>query len=77
MHDTKENYRDVWDEFVRETSVSKNLNAFISIAPDHALEQENRRLKVNGRIIGITQNKSALARFFMIAPELKRMVDDF
>ena len=78
MHDTKENYPDVWDEFLAGNfCVSKSLNAFTSIAPDHALEQENRRLKVNGGIIGITQNKSALARFFMIAPELKRMVADF
>ena len=78
MHDTKENYPDVWDEFIAGNfCVSKSLNAFTSIVPDHALEQENRRLKVNGGIIGITQNKSALARFFMIAPELKRMVGDF
>ena len=44
--------------------VTKGLAGFTSIAPDHGIEQENRRLKVMGGIIGITQNEKALDKFF-------------
>ena len=50
---------------------------FISIGTDHALEEENKRLKVNGGIIGISQNETALKRFFLIALELKRLCTKF
>ena len=35
------------------------------------------RLKVTGGVIGITQNDNALKRFFLIAPELKRLCINF
>ena len=44
---------------------------------DQGLEQEIRALKVSGGVIGITQNKSALDRYFLIAPELLRILDSF
>ena len=54
--------------------VTKGLAGFTSIAPDHGIEQENRRLKVMGGIIGITENEKALNKFFLIAPELSKML---
>ena len=44
---------------------------------DQGLEQEIRALKVSGGVIGITQNKSALDRHFLTAPELLRILDSF
>ena len=74
MQNTEKNHPDVWAEFLKGNfCVIKNEAPFPSIAPDHALEQENRRLKVHGGVIGITQNENALKCFFLIAPELKRM----
>ena len=75
MKYTEKNHPTIWQELVdgKVFSVSKSQIPFTSIAPDHALEQENRRLKVNGGIVGITQNENALRRFFLIAPELKRL----
>ena len=61
---TKTNHPELWQEFQRgKFCVSKSKVAFTAIAPDHALEQENRRLKVSGGIVGITQNNNALLRF--------------
>ena len=57
--------------------VTKGLAAFISTAPDHAIEQENRELKVIGGIVGITQNEKALDKFFLIALVLSKSLDEF
>ena len=74
MQNTEKNHPDIWAEFLKGNfCVIKNEVPFTSIAPDDALEQENRRLKVHGGVIGITQNENALKCFFLIAPELKRM----
>ena len=45
-------------------SVSKSVIPFRSIGSDHAMEQDNKKKrKVRGGIIGINQNTSALHRF--------------
>jgi len=43
---------------------------------DHALEHINRITKVTGGLVGITQNASALERFFVTAPELSRLAEE-
>ena len=61
----------LWKEF--ETGnfcVSKSDVKFTSIAPDHGIEQENKKLKVSGGIVGITLEEQALQRFFLAAPVL-------
>ena len=75
MKHVEHNHPNIWQEFMagKLFCVTKSQIPFTSIGPDHALEQENRRLKVNGGVIGITQNENALRRFFLIAPELKRL----
>ena len=78
MQNTQTNHPDIWQEFLNSNyCVTKSSIPFTSIAPDHALEQENRRVKVDGGITGITQNENALKRFFLIAPEIKRMSINF
>ena len=51
--------------------MSKGVAGFTSIAPDLAIEQENRTLKVTGGILGITQNEKALNKLFLIASSLE------
>ena len=51
-------------------SVSKSATPFTSTESDHAMEQDNKKLKVRGRIIVITQNTAALHRFCLAAPLL-------
>ena len=47
--------------------VTKGLAGFTSIASNHEIEQENRKLKVMGGIVELTQNEKALDKFFLIA----------
>ena len=41
------------------------------------IEDENRRMKVAGGIVGITQNKNALDHFFITVPHLSSLVSEF
>ena len=40
-------------------------------------EQEISNLQIAGGVVGITQSESALSRYFLIAPELTRIIDSF
>lgn len=57
--------------------VAKSNTPFTSLFVDQTLEQKIRELKVAGGITGITQQEEALNRYFMIAPELTRLVKEF
>ena len=57
--------------------VTKCVAGFTAIAPDQGIEQENRTLKVIGGIVGITQNEKALVKFFLVAPELSKLLHEF
>ena len=57
--------------------VMKSSIPFCSIGPDHGIEQENRTMKVIGGITVITQKEATLDKFFLIAPELARLVNEF
>ena len=57
--------------------VNKNaMVPFCSIGADHALEQINRSMKVAGGLVGITLNAAARINFFLIAPELARLIEE-
>ena len=58
-------------------SVQKNTVPFTAIGADHALEQENRSMKVSGGIVGIGNKQAALDQYFLIAPHLKRIIQSF
>ena len=56
--------------------VNKNSKvSFCGLGADNALEHINRSMKVSGGLVGITQNPSARAKFFLIAPELARLAE--
>ena len=57
--------------------VNKNtITPLCAIGADHGLEHVNRSMKVNGGLIGITQNEAARTKFFLIAPELARLAQE-
>ena len=69
---------EVYEEFQRGNwVVNKNPNIpFCAIGADHALEQVNRSLKVEGGLVGITLNANARLKFFLIAPEMSRLAEE-
>ena len=58
-------------------SINKTSIPFCSISTDHALEQENKILKINGGVKALTQNTTALHRFCLIAPSLNSLLKEF
>ncbi|XP_033114878.1 uncharacterized protein LOC117115272 [Anneissia japonica] len=57
--------------------ITKHAVPFTSIDPDHAIEQEHKKMKVKGGFVGITGNKHALEKYFIIAPSLSTAVSEF
>ena len=55
-------------------SVSKSTIPFTSIGPDHALEQENKTMKISGGIIGIGNQQSTIDQHFLIAQDINYML---
>ena len=58
-------------------SIQKTRVPFTAIGADHALEQENRAMKVSGGIVGIGNNQAALDQYFLIAPDINRILQSF
>jgi len=58
-------------------SIQKTKVPFTAIGADHALEQENRAMKVSWGIVGIGNNQAALDQYFVIAPEIHRIIQSF
>ena len=77
MNCLEESDPEIWEEFIQGNwVVNKNTVPFCAIGADHALEQVNRMMKVGGGIVGITQNPSALTKFFLVAPELSHIAEE-
>eukprot|EP00794_Sanderia_malayensis_P001433 gene1433-1577_t len=55
----------------------KEAMTHLLVTDQKALEQQIRFLTGLGGIIGITQNEAALERYLLIAPEVKRIVEEF
>ena len=53
--------------------VNKNDISFCAIGPDHAIEYVNKTMKIRGGLKGLTQQPAAMARWFLIAPELSHL----
>ena len=50
---------------------------FTAIGSDHAMEQENKVLKVTGGIKGLTQHASGLYRFCLVSPIISSLSEEF
>ena len=58
-------------------SVNKADVAFSAIGANHALEQENRAVKVIGGIQGIANNQKALNDYFLTAAKMGNIIVNF
>eukprot|EP00057_Strongylocentrotus_purpuratus_P016486 XP_011670960.1 PREDICTED: uncharacterized protein LOC105441514 [Strongylocentrotus purpuratus] len=78
MHLLKTSGPTTWDALkAGDFMVTKSGIPFTNLFVDQTLEQLIREVKVAGGITGITQNEEALGRFFLIAPELVILIQDF
>lgn len=57
-------------------AVNKSHIPFCALGADEALEHQNRKLKVLGGLVGITQHPKALVKFFLTTPETTRLVQE-
>ena len=53
-----------------------NRVSFCAVGADNTLVYLNHSMKVCGGLVGIAQNDSAQAKFFLIAPELARLASE-
>ena len=78
MQQIEKYHPEIWAEFKNGNfCITKGVAGFTSIGPDHGIEQENRKLKVIGGIVGITQKEKSLDKYFLIAPELSNLQNEF
>ena len=74
MKNSKTFYPSIWKEFEEGNwVVKKSITPFCAVGADEALEHQNRAMRVTGGIAGITQQPSALARYFLTAPVLEEI----
>ncbi|KAG1671597.1 Organic cation transporter protein [Nymphon striatum] len=57
--------------------ISKRSVPFTAIGPDHAIEQEHKKMKMKRGFIGITGNEQAMEKHVVIAPTISRIVQEF
>ena len=66
-----------WKYLEDNYSISKTPIPFVAIGSDHALEQENKTMKVLGAVVGLTQQPAALNRFCSTTPILSQLSQEF
>ena len=73
----KENDEMSWQYLMDNFSINKTGISFCSIGSDHALEQDNKLLKVNGGVVFLIQDSTALHIFCLITPSLASLCSQF
>ena len=77
MMELKENDEMSWHYLKDSFSIDKTGIPFCSIGSDHALEKDNKLLKVNGGVVGLTLNPTAPHRFCLTSPSLASLSSQF
>ena len=77
MMGLKENDEMTWQYLKDNFSIIKTDIPFCSIGSDHPLEQNKNLLKVNGGVVGLTQNPTALQDFALHRQVLRLCVHNF
>ena len=78
MFSLKNKDPETWSMFNKGNySINKTLISFFAICVDDAIEQENRAVKVLGDINGITNNRKALAEYFLTVSEMGNIIQGF
>ncbi len=69
---------EMWQQFLeREFTVNTATSIpFTRLGLDHAQEQQNKSIKGQGAINGITKSPSTLLKFCLCAPELARIANE-
>ena len=77
MYALKQNDARSWEFFKSGNfSVNKSMVPFCALGTDHALEQENKKMKVLGGISGIANKKFTMESYFIAAPMLNRVCEN-
>ena len=78
MFSLKDKDPETWSMFNESNhSVIKTLIPFSAIGIDHAIEQENRAVKVLRGIKGIANSRKALDGYFLTLSEMGNIIQDF
>ena len=78
MYALKQNDARSWEFFKSGNfSVNKSMVPFCALGTDHALEQEKLKMKVLGGISGIANKKFTMESYFVAAPMLNRICENF
>ena len=77
MVELKDHHPETWAFLQANFSVNKSNVPFSAIGADHALEQENRAMKVMGGIKGIANKASTIEKHFLDLPETNNIIDCF
>ena len=77
MFSLKDKDPETWSMFSEGNfSVNKTFIPFSAIRVDHAIEQENRAVKVLGGIKGIANNRKELDEYFLTVSEMGNIIQD-
>ena len=57
--------------------VHKTQHSFSGIPLDQAHQQNNKRVKGDGGVVGLTENGAQLQRWMVAGPEVSRVVNEF
>ena len=78
MYELKEKDSETWESFMDGYfSLNKTSVLFTAIGADHAIEQENRTMKVLDGIKGIANDINRLDKYFTIEPEINQIIQGF
>eukprot|EP00794_Sanderia_malayensis_P014494 gene14494-16001_t len=78
MENLEQEHPNVYENFARGKFVVHNsTKVFSGISIDHAHEQNNKLIKGDGGIIGITDNEKALERWLISGPHVAGLLSDF
>ena len=78
MNERKEKDSDTWEFFMSGYfSINKTSVPLSAIGADHAIEHESQTMKVLGEIKGIANGRNKFGKYFIIAPEINQIIQDF
>ena len=78
MYERKEKDSDTWEFFMNGYfCINKTSVPLPAIGADHAIEHESRTMKVLGGIKGIANGINKLGKYFISAPEINQIIQDF
>ena len=78
MYERKEKDSDTWEFFMNGYfCINKTSVPLPAIWADHAIEHESRTMKVLGGIKSIANGINKLGKYFISAPEINQVIQDF